>query len=196
MDAKPTERLNEIESDEERQRLALGWIGEINSGLFRTWNDLKVIRDNWDGPIILKGIQSIKDAHLAIQLGFEGIGVSNHGGRQVDGARASLDALAEIGRDPIVRKSGVHIIFDSGIRGGADVIKALALGAHAVMLGRPWVYGLALGGQDGVEHVLKTILSETETQMALMGCPTVDELRRNGHDFIELEGNVVSSAKL
>lgn len=129
METKPTQRYTDVQDEEERQRLALAWVSEMASGTFRTWDQLELIRRNWDGPIILKGIQSVKDAHKAIELKFDAIGVSNHGGRQVDGARASLDALAEIGRDKVVRDSGINIIFDSGIRGGADIVKGTPFAA-------------------------------------------------------------------
>src|SRR4029079_13539456 len=100
--------------------------------------------------------------------GIEGIVVSNHGGRQVDGAIASLDALP-----PIVEAVGdrVEVLFDSGVRTGSDVIKAVALGAKAVLVGRPWVYGLALGGYDGVRHVLRSLLAERDLSLALAGHP-------------------------
>src|SRR5215213_6922074 len=115
-----------------------------NPGL--NWRQLPLIRRNWDGPILLKGIQSVRDAQLAAGHRIDGIVVSNHGGRQVDGAIASLDALP-----PIVDAVGdrLAVLFDSGIRTGRDAYKALALGADAVLIGRPYIYGLALGGQRG-----------------------------------------------
>ena len=124
------------------------WMQVMNSGTYREWKDLQVLRNLWDGPIVLKGIQSAEDARNAVEAGMDGIIVSNHGGRQVDGAIASLDALAEIGADPKVRNSGMTLLFDSGIRTGSDVLKALALGAKAVLIGRPYMYGLAIGGQQ------------------------------------------------
>ena len=137
------------------------WLDVMNSGTYREWKDVEILKKLWDGPIVLKGIQSVEDAHRAIEYGMDGIIVSNHGGRQLDGAIASLDALAEIGSDEKVQKSGLTLLFDSGIRSGSDVLKALALGAKAVLVGRPYVYGLAMGGQQGVEHVLKCLLAET-----------------------------------
>jgi len=135
-----------------------------NPGL--SWADLPFLREHWDGPIVLKGIQSVADAKAAADHGMDGIVVSNHGGRQVDGAIGSLDALP-----PIAEAVGdqLTVLFDSGIRTGSDVVKALALGAQAVLIGRPFVYGLALGGQQGVEHVLRCLLAEFDITMLLSG---------------------------
>ncbi|HEX5308509.1 MAG TPA: lactate 2-monooxygenase [Solirubrobacteraceae bacterium] len=137
------------------------------------WDDLAFLRECTDLPIVLKGIQSAADARLAVEHGIEGIIVSNHGGRQVDGAIAALDAL------PGVREAvgeAFPLLFDSGIRTGSDVFKALALGADAVCLGRPYVWGLALDGQAGVEHVLRCLLAELDLTLALSGYTTVAEL--------------------
>lgn len=158
---------------------ARAWLGVLNSGTFRQWEHLRVLRKLWgDGPIVLKGIQSVEDAHLAIEYGMDGIIVSNHGGRQVDGAIASLDALAEIGADAKVKESGLTILFDSGIRTGSDVLKALSLGAKAVLVARPFMYGLAFGGQEGVEHVLKCLLADTDNMLGLVGKRSVADLSR------------------
>lgn len=131
-----------------------------------TWDDLEWLRELTSLPIVVKGIQHPDDAREAARRGLDGVVVSNHGGRQVDGALASLDALP-----PIAEAAGddLAVLFDSGIRGGSDVIKALALGADAVLLGRPYVWGLALEGQAGVETVLKMILAELDLTMALCG---------------------------
>jgi lactate 2-monooxygenase len=122
---------------------------------------------------VIKGIQHVADAREAARRGIDGIIVSNHGGRQVDGAVGSLDALpaiaAAVGGD-------LAVLFDSGVRGGADVLKALALGADAVCLGRPYVWGLALDGQAGVETVLKMVLAELDLTMALCGYTRPDQL--------------------
>jgi lactate 2-monooxygenase len=138
----------------------------IFSGSDHTWEQVAFLREHWDGPIALKGIQHVDDARRAVDAGVEGIVVSNHGGRQVDGAMASLHALPGIAEAVGDR---VEVLFDSGIRTGADVVKALALGARAVLVGRPWVYGLALGGQDGVRHVLRSLLADLDLTMALSG---------------------------
>ena len=131
-----------------------------------TWDDLTFLREHWDGPIALKGIQHTDDARRAVDAGMDGIVVSNHGGRQVDGAIAALDALA-----PITHAVGdqIDVLFDSGIRTGADVVKALALGAKAVLLARPYAYGLALAGEAGVRHVLRCLLADLELTLRLSG---------------------------
>ena len=131
-----------------------------------TWDDLGWLRELTSLPIVLKGIQHVDDAREAAARGVDGIVVSNHGGRQVDGAIASLDALP-----PIAEAVGddLTVLFDSGIRGGSDIIKALALGADAVLLGRPYIWGLALEGRQGVETVLKMILADLDLTMALCG---------------------------
>jgi lactate 2-monooxygenase len=138
-----------------------------------TWDDLAFLRECTDLPIVLKGIQSVADAELAVEHGIEGIVVSNHGGRQVDGAIGSLQALPGV-----VEAVGerCEILFDSGIRSGADALKALALGARAVCLGRPYVWGLALGGEQGVIEVLRAFLAELDLNMALSGHASIDEV--------------------
>jgi isopentenyl diphosphate isomerase/L-lactate dehydrogenase-like FMN-dependent dehydrogenase len=145
----------------------------IFTGSDHTWEHVAFLRQNWDGPIALKGIQHVGDARRAVDAGVEGIIVSNHGGRQVDGAIASLDALPVIAE---VVGDQAEVLFDSGIRTGADVVKALALGAKAVLLGRPWVYGLAMGGQDGVRHVLRSVLADLDLTMALSGHRSIADL--------------------
>jgi lactate 2-monooxygenase len=130
------------------------------------WEDLAWLRELTSLPLLAKGVLTAEDAARAFDAGIDGLVVSNHGGRQVDGAIASLDALLEVraavGPD-------APVLMDGGIRGGADVLKALALGANAVLLGRPYVYGLAVGGQPGVEAVLQQIAAETDLTLALIG---------------------------
>ena len=135
-----------------------------NPGL--SWDQLPLVRANWDGPILLKGIQSPRDAKLAAKHKIDGIIVSNHGGRQVDGAIASLDALG-----PIVEAVGgrMPVLFDSGIRTGRDAFKALALGADAVLIGRPYLYGLALNGQTGTRRVMRSLVDELEAEVRKAG---------------------------
>jgi isopentenyl diphosphate isomerase/L-lactate dehydrogenase-like FMN-dependent dehydrogenase len=145
-----------------------------NPGL--SWSELPFLREHWDGPIVLKGIQSVEDARLAVEHGIDGIVVSNHGGRQVDGAVASLDALPAIA-DAVGEQ--LTVLFDSGIRSGPDIVKALALGARAVMIGRPFLYGLALGGASGVEHVMRCLLAEMDLTMLLSGYASHRELTRS-----------------
>lgn len=155
------------------------WLDVMNSGTHRDWSHLKVLRSLWgSGPIILKGIQTLEDAHKAIEAGMDGIVVSNHGGRQLDGATGSLDALRDICADEDVRRSGLTVLFDSGIRTGVDVIKALCLGAKAVLVGRSYMYGLAMGGEQGVEHVLRCLLAETDNSMGQMGKKSLADLSR------------------
>ena len=165
---------------------SMKWMDILNSGTYREWKHLEILRKLWDGPIVLKGIQSVDDAHRAIDAGIDGIIVSNHGGRQVDGAIASLDALAEIGRDERVKKSKLTVLFDSGIRCGSDVLKAIALGAKAVLIGRPYMYGLAMGGQSGVEHVLRCLLADTDNMLANVGKKTLKDLSR---DDLQMRGD-------
>ncbi len=154
------------------QSALMRWL-PMFTGTDHTWNQVAFLREHWDGPIVLKGIQRVDDARRAVEAGVQGIVVSNHGGRQVDGAIASLDALA-----PIVAAVGdrLEVLFDSGVRTGSDVLKALALGAKAVLVGRPWVYGLALGGTAGVRHVLRSLLADTELALGLSGHRSVAEL--------------------
>jgi lactate 2-monooxygenase len=151
----------------------------VSSGHYRDWDDLRTLRKQWDGPIVLKGIQTVQDAHGAIDRGMDGIIVSNHGGRQLDGAIASLDALAEIGADEKVKSSGLTVLFDSGVRTGSDVLKAIALGAKAVLIGRPYVYGLAMGGEEGVKHVLNCLLADTDSSLANLGKKDIGEISRD-----------------
>ena len=124
-------------------------------------------------PILLKGVVRGDDARRALEHGIDGIVVSNHGGRQVDGSVAALDALVEVreaaGPDAVV-------LMDSGIRNGADVVKAVALGANAVLLGRAYVYGLAVGGQEGLEAVIAQLAAEVDLTMALSGAASVADL--------------------
>lgn len=138
-----------------------------------TWDDLKMLRDHTRLPILLKGIQHPDDGRKAVDYGMDGIIVSNHGGRQVDGAIGSLDALPEVVEAVAGR---IPVIMDSGIRTGADVFKALALGATAVGLGRPWVYGLAIAGEAGVREVIANLKTDFELTMGLSGCRSISEI--------------------
>jgi lactate 2-monooxygenase len=138
-----------------------------------TWEDLAFLRDVASLPILLKGILHPDDARRAVELGLDGIVVSNHGGRQVDGAIASLDALPGV----VEAVAGaIPVLLDSGVRSGADVFKALALGARAVLLGRPYAYGLALAGERGVREVIRNLLADFDLTMGLAGCSSVAEI--------------------
>ncbi|KAF9568745.1 oxidoreductase [Agrocybe pediades] len=170
---------------EARDNVFLGaeWLKETNSGVYREWKDLTFVRQNWEGPLILKGIQSVHDAEKALEYGVNGIIVSNHGGRQVDGAIPSLLALETIMKSPKIKeaqKSGkLTILFDSGIRTGSDIIKALALGAQAVLLGRPWLYGSIVAGQAGVEQVIRHTLADLDNTLGLAGYQSLSDIQGN-----------------
>jgi lactate 2-monooxygenase len=143
----------------------LRWV-PMFTGTDKTWARLPFLREHWDGPIVLKGIQHPDDARRAADAGMEGVIVSNHGGRQVDGAVASLDVLQSVAEAAGDR---LDVLFDSGVRTGTDVLKALALGARAVLVGRPYAYGLAHGGEEGVRHVLRCLLADLELTLGLSG---------------------------
>jgi lactate 2-monooxygenase len=137
------------------------------------WDDLAWLRELTSLPLLVKGVLTADDAKRALAAGIDGIVVSNHGGRQVDGAVASLDALVEVraavGRDVVV-------LVDGGIRSGADVVKAVALGADAVLVGRPYVYALAVGGEAGVAALIQQLAAETDLTLALIGASSTAEL--------------------
>ena len=138
-----------------------------------TWDNLGFLKELTSLPILLKGIQHADDAREAVARGMDGVVVSNHGGRQVDGAIGSLDAL----RGVVNAVNGrIPVLFDSGIRGGADIFKALALGATAVCIGRPYVYGLAIAGEEGVREVIRNMIAELDLTMALSGHSRLDQL--------------------
>jgi lactate 2-monooxygenase len=154
-------------------RAAVRLFLDIYSRPSLTWDDLTFLRNATNLPIVLKGVLDPEDARIALDRGVSGIVVSNHGGRQVDGAIASIDALPGI-LDAVGGQ--VPVLLDSGIRGGADVFKALALGARAVLLGRPYVYGLALAGEEGVRQVIRNLHAEFDLTMGLAGCRSVAEV--------------------
>lgn len=141
-----------------------------------TWPDLDWLRSLSPLPIILKGILTAEDALLAVEHGVKGIIVSNHGGRQLDGVPASIEALPEIGA---VVNQRCEVYMDGGIRRGTDVLKALALGARAVLVGRPILWGLAVEGKEGAQHVLEILHAELELAMALAGRPTLTSVDRS-----------------
>jgi L-lactate dehydrogenase (cytochrome) len=141
-----------------------------------TWSDIAWLRQQTTLPLVLKGVTCGADAALALDVGADAVHVSNHGGRQVDGAVAAVDALVEV-VDTVAGR--VPVLFDSGIRTGADAVKAIALGADAVVLGRLYTWGLALGGADGVKAVLRSFLGELDNTMALAGHAKPSELTRS-----------------
>jgi len=153
--------------------MATGHFLGVQANPSLSWDDLSQLREMTSLPILVKGIQHADDAREAARRGLDGVIVSNHGGRQVDGAVASLDTLPAIAG---AVGDQLAVLFDSGVRSGADVLKALALGADAVCLGRPYLWGLALGGQAGVETVLKMVLAELDLTMALCGLTRPEEI--------------------
>jgi lactate 2-monooxygenase len=140
------------------------------------WDDLAWMRDVTSLPIVLKGINHPDDVRRARDYGVEGIYCSNHGGRQADGGLPALEALPEV----VGAAGDTPVLFDSGVRTGADAVKALALGATAVGIGRPYIYALALGGEDAVVHIARSLLAEADLLMAVDGYPTLADLRAEG----------------
>ncbi|KAI1400162.1 FMN-dependent dehydrogenase [Hypoxylon fuscum] len=170
------------EVDDDVLKGALEWENTIFPDMAHSWHELEWLRGEWDGKILVKGIQHAADAELAAQAGVDGIIVSNHGGRQYDGAQGSLEALEKVA---LAVGDRVEVLFDSGIRTGADITKALALGAKAVFVGRPVVYGLGAKGEEGALHVLRCLLADLEINLAITGVRNVtdlkpDMLRRSG----------------
>lgn len=168
------ELLGGVAPEEDPQRAVLTFIHQFSNPAL-TWADLAFLRTQTSLPIVLKGVLHPDDARLALAAGADGVVVSNHGGRQVDGGVAALDAL------PAVLEAvggAVPVLFDSGVRTGADVVKALALGAAAVLLGRPFVHGLALGGEAGVVEVVRGLLADLDLTLALSGHTTPGSLSR------------------
>jgi isopentenyl diphosphate isomerase/L-lactate dehydrogenase-like FMN-dependent dehydrogenase len=141
-----------------------------------TWDDLPFLRERTKLPTLLKGVVDRDDAVRAVEAGMDGIVVSNHGGRQVDGAIATLEALPGVVEAVAGR---VPVLLDSGVRGGADAFKALALGATAVLIGRPYVYGLGVAGEDGVREVIQNFLADFDLTMGLAGCRSIAEIGPN-----------------
>ena len=152
----------------------IGWLGE-NFDPSIGWRDLEWIRESWKGSMVLKGILDPEDAREAVRFGADGIVVSNHGGRQLDGVLSSARALPAIA-DAV--QGDLTILADSGVRSGLDVVRMLALGANGVLLGRPFVYALAAAGEQGVAHLLDLIASEMKVAMTLTGARAVGEISR------------------
>jgi isopentenyl diphosphate isomerase/L-lactate dehydrogenase-like FMN-dependent dehydrogenase len=151
-------------------------INQVLSHPAATFDDLAWLREQWDGPLVVKGIMTGEDTKRSIEVGADGVQVSNHGGRQLDGVAATLDVLPEI----VEAASGrAEVLIDGGARRGIDVLRALALGAKAVLIGRPYVYGLAAAGEDGVSKVLEIYKREIDIALGLTGCTSVAELNRD-----------------
>ena len=144
-----------------------------------TWEDISWLRSQWPGRILIKGVMSAEDACAAADAGADGVIVSNHGGRQLEGVASSISKLPEV-----VAAAGdrVEILLDGGISNGTDVIRALALGASAVMIGRPWVWAMAARGEKGVADLLQVFQQEIEMAMALMGLTGIDQINQDSID--------------
>jgi L-lactate dehydrogenase (cytochrome) len=153
------------------------------------WDDLRWIRDAWQGPIVVKGVHTADDAKRAVDAGANGVVVSNHGGRQLDGVAASLRVLPEV-----VAAVGdrTEVLFDGGIRRGSDIVKALALGARAVLVGRAYVYGLGAGGGPGVTRAIEILRADLLRTLRLLGCASTAELDRS---FLDLPNGWPSAAR-
>jgi lactate 2-monooxygenase len=160
---------------EDARAAVMAWAATF--GRVLTWDDMAWLRSLTTLPIVLKGICHPDDARRAIDSGADGIYVSNHGGRQANGGIGAIDMLPTVAEAVAGR---VPVLFDSGVRSGTDVVKAVALGADLVGLGRPYSYGLALGGADGCAHVLRSILAEADLLMAVNGMPTLAAVRAAG----------------
>jgi L-lactate dehydrogenase (cytochrome) len=149
-----------------------------------TWNDIEWVRSSWNGPLVVKGVLRAEDARRAVDAGATGIVVSNHGGRQLDGTPATVDVLPSI-VDAVGDRA--EVMLDSGVRRGTDVVKAMALGARACLVGRPYLYGLAAGGEAGVSRMIQMMSSELRTAMALLGVTNVSEIRADHVRLLDRE---------
>lgn len=146
---------------------------ELNAGV-ATWDDLDRLRRLWDGPLVVKGVLGVDDAQEAVRRGADAVYVSNHGGRQLDGSPASLDVLPQIA-DAVGDR--VEVLLDGGVRRGEDAVKARALGARAVLVGRPWVHALAAGGEPVVARQLELLRADVDRTLALVGVPRLDDVQ-------------------
>ncbi len=161
-----------------RKVLSMKEAGNALSSALRpvTEDDIRLVRELWDGPLVIKGVLRGDQAARLVDLGADGIVVSNHGGRQLDTATSTIEVLPEV-VEAVAGRAEVYL--DGGVRRGTDVAKALALGARAVLIGRPYLYGLAVGGEAGVRRVLDIMQDETENALGLLGCINVDEVERS-----------------
>jgi L-lactate dehydrogenase (cytochrome) len=175
---KPFELANIIGHAPPLSRQRTGVIEYVNSQMDRSigWKELEWLRSQWSGSLLIKGVLSPEDARRAAAFGCQGVMISNHGGRQLDAAVAPIEQLPRI-RDAV--GDSLTLIVDGGIRRGTHVLKAIALGANACSIGRPYLFGLAVNGESGVKRVIEIFRDEIERGMALMGCPTLDSLKRH-----------------
>jgi L-lactate dehydrogenase (cytochrome) len=161
-------------------------VGPVLERSVVTWDDFRWIREEWDGPIVAKGVMTAEDARRAIEAGADAIVVSNHGGRQLDGVPATLRVLPEV----VAAVNGrVEVLMDGGIRRGSDVVKALCLGAKAVLIGRAYAYGVAAAGEPGVTRAIEILRTEIVRVMKLLGCASVADLDRS---FVDVPPHWVS----
>jgi L-lactate dehydrogenase (cytochrome) len=149
----------------------LAWVAR-NFDRSVTWADLDWVRQNWDGPIVIKGVLDVDDARESVRCGAQGLVVSNHGGRQLDGVRSSISALPRIAQ---AVGGDLEVYMDGGIRSGLDVLKAMALGARACFVGRAWAWALGAGGETAVAQMLATLRSELAVAMILTGCTKLSD---------------------
>ncbi|RPE28760.1 alpha-hydroxy-acid oxidizing protein [Kitasatospora cineracea] len=170
----PVFRARLQDPDGDPRGAVMDWVQIFGNPL--TWDDLPWLRSLTSLPIVLKGLCHPEDVRRAKDAGVDGVYCSNHGGRQANGGLPALESLAEV----VEAADGLPVLFDSGVRSGADAVKALALGATAVGVGRPYVYGLALGGEAGAVHVLRSLLAEADLLMAVDGYPSLASLRAPG----------------
>jgi L-lactate dehydrogenase (cytochrome) len=175
--ADPIRFANVIGSNVGDGDTAVSLAAQVNSQFDRSlsWADVEWMRSVWDGPIVIKGIQTVDDAVIAADAGVEAIALSNHGGRQLDSAPATLDLVA-----PVADAVGdrIEIICDGGVRRGSDIVKAVCLGARACMAGRAYLYGLGAAGEQGVDFVLSGFQADTRRVMALLGATRISDLNR------------------
>jgi isopentenyl-diphosphate delta-isomerase len=172
----PEFRAQLDEPPEENPEAAVEHFLDIFGDAGLTWDDLSFVFDNTDLPVLVKGVLDPRDARLAVEHGADAVGVSTHGGRQVDGSVTAIEALPEVADEV---GDEVPVTFDSGVRRGADMFKALALGADTVMLGRPYAYGLAVDGANGVHTVCENLIAEFDLTMGLSGRDAVDDIDSN-----------------
>jgi L-lactate dehydrogenase (cytochrome) len=160
-------------------------VGKLLASTIVTWNDFRWIRDAWQGPVVVKGVHTGDDARCAIDAGAAAIVVSNHGGRQLDGVPGSLRALPEV-LDAV--NGRVEVMVDGGIRRGSDIVKALCLGARAVLIGRAYAWGLGAGGGPGVARAIEILRDDLDRTLHLLGCPAVSQLSA---EFLESVSGVI-----